>query len=464
MAAPTILSTTPTQSQTAVFLNGEISVTFDQSVLASTVNSATAILRSLAFDQVVDAQLTVDGATLKVVPYQLLINNSTYTLTLIGDDLGLMTGAITNASSEAMAITQVVTFQTGDQLNTPTLGHDAEEIMQQGDANLPIGIDIVNTDFSVVDAAPYNHTFGVEVTATNFTITFSSDIDASTAVAGSSVLVEQYPFLDEMGLQAVKDSDGKYVYEQDDLDLELDYSEIPLSLTVVGSQLRFANTGSREWPANTVIEVCLKSSVAGTSGTSLGADQTYKFYTNPFPMMVSTRMIRNELGTLMPDTFLDDYIGLRSWTRAIEAWETLGRGIDLNDFVRNRPFKTYIRSRVALDLVEDIRGENDINAGISKTLGDFSMSFSGRGSNASSAKERSLKDQLEDAWQSMVRYLNSPRVSVKGRGGVVQMGNRQWRASFPTNFNRNVFISDPLPASNTARERGSKQIGYGDSE
>ena len=464
MAAPTISSTTPTQSQTAVFLNGEISVTFDQSILASTANSATVILRSLAFDQVVDAQLTVDGATLKVVPYQLLVNNSSYTLTLIGDDLGLSTGAITNAASEALATTYVLTFQTGDQLNTPTLGHDADEIAQQGDANLPTNVEVTTTSFAVEDAVPYNHTFGVSVSNTSFNITFSSDIDSATAVLGSTVIVEQYPFLDEVGFQAVKDSDGKYVYEQNDTDNELDYTDIPLSLTVSGDTLQFANTGSRNWPANTVIEVLLKSNIADTSGNKLGSDQTYKFYTDPFPMMVSTRMIRNELGTLMPDTFLDDYIGLRSWTRAIEAWETLGSNIDLSDFVRNRPFKTYIRCRVALDLLEDIRGENDINSGISRTLGDYSVSYSGRGTNAASAKERSLKTQMNDAWEMMTRYLNSPKVSVKGRGGVVQMGNRQWRATFQNNFNRNAFISDPIPAANTARERGAKQVGYEDVE
>lgn len=464
MAAPTISSTTPTQSQTAVFLNGEISVTFDQPILASTANSATVILRSLAFDQVVDAQLTVDGATLKVVPYQLLVNNSSYTLTLIGDDLGLSTGAITNAVPEAMLTTYVLTFQTGDQLNTPTLGHDADEIAQQGDANLPTNVEVTATSFAVEDAVPYNHTFGVSVSNTNFNITFSSDIDSATAVLGSTVIVEQYPFLDEPGFQAVKDSDGDYVYEQDDTDSELDYSDIPLSLTVSGDTLQFANTGSREWPANTVIEVLLKSNITDTSGNKLGSDQTYKFYTDPFPMLVSTRMMRNELGTLMPDTFLDDYIGLRSWTRAIEAWEMLGRDIDLNDFVRNRPFKTYIRSRVALDLLEDIRGENDIMSGVSKTLGDFSMSYSGRGTNAATSKERSLKQQADDAWESMTRYYNKPKVSVKGRGGAVVMGQRQWRAAFPTNFNRNVFRSDPIPASNTARERSSKQIGYQDAE
>lgn len=464
MAAPTISSTTPTQSETAVFLNPDITVTFDQDVDSSSISSATVILKSLAFDEVVDAQLTVDGATISVVPYQLLINNSSYTLTLIGADLALNTGAIGNASDEDLADTYTLTFQTGDQLNTPDLGHDSEEITRQGDASLPTDVAITNTDFSVVDCTPYNHTFGVDVTSTNFTIDFSSDIDDSTVAIDSTVLIEQYPFLDEVGFQAVKDDDDEYVFEQDDTDEEWDYSELDLTVTVVGDQLQFTTSEDREWPANTVVEVCLKSSIADTDGNTLGSDQTYKFYTDPFPMMVSTRMIRNELGTLMPDSYLDDYIGLRSWTRAIEAWETLGRRIDFNDFVRNRPFKTYIRNKVALDLIEDIRGENDINSGISKTLGDFSMSFSGRGTNASSAKERSLKGQSEAAWETMLRYWSQPSVSVKGAGDVVTMGSRQWRAPFPNNFNRNVFVSDPIPASNTSRERGSKQIGYWDTE
>lgn len=463
MAAPTISSTTPTQSETAVFLNPDITVTFDQDVDSDTISSATVILRSLAFDEVVDAQLTLDGATVTVVPYQLLVNNSSYTLTLIGADLGLSTGAITNSVPESLATTHTLAFQTGSQLNTPALGNDADAIMQAGDANLPTGIEISSSTFEVQDATPYNHTFGVDVAATNFIIDFSKDIDAGTAVLGSTIVIEQYPFLDETGFQAVKDADGKYVFEQEDED-DLDYSSLDLSVTVVGGQLQFTTSEDREWPVNTVVEVCLKSSIASTDGETLGSDQTYTFYTNPFPLMVSTRMVRNELGTLMPDTYLDDYIGLRSWTRAIEAWETLGKHIDLNDFVSNRPFKTYIRCKVALDLLEDIRGENDINSGISKTLGDFSMSFSGRGANASSAKERSLKKQQDDSWEMMLRYFSTPQVTTKGAGDAVVMGSRQWRAPFPNNFARNVFISDPIPASNTARERNSKQIGYWDTE
>lgn len=464
MAAPTVSSTTPTQSQTGVFLNGEIKVTFDQDVLSSSVDSATVTLYSLAFGEVVDAQLTIDGATVTVVPYQLLVNNSSYTLTIIGADLNLSTGAITNSVPESLVTTYTLTFQTGSQINTPALGNDADALMQAGDANLPTGIEISSSSFKVQDATPYNHTFGVAVDATNFTIDFSKAINAATVTLGTSVIIEQYPFLDETGLQAVKNADGKYVFEQDDVDLEQDYTDIPLSLTVVGSQLQFSNSGAREWPANTVVEVCLKSTIAATDAETLGIDQVFKFYANPFPMMVSTRMLRNELGTLVPDTYLDDYIGLRSWARAIETWETLGRSIDLNDFVRNRPFKTYIRGKVALDLIEDIRSENDLNAGISKTLGDYSVSYSGRGNNSSSAKERSLKAMCDDAWQSMVRYLNKPKVTIKGRGGPVVMGGRQWRAPFANNFNRNIFISDAIPAANTSRERGPKQIGYWDTE
>lgn len=463
MAAPTISSTTPTQSETAVFLNPGITVTFDQNVDSDTISSATVILRSLAFDEVVDAQLTLDGDTVTVTPYQLLINNSSYTLTIIGADLGLSTGAVANSLAESLATTHTLTFQTGEQLNTPDLGHDSEEISQQGDATLPTDVEITTTGFEVEDCSPYNHTFGVDVAATNFTIDFTSDINESTVTLDDTILIEQYPFLDEVGFQAVKDNDDEYVFEQEDED-DLDYSSLDLSVTVVGGQLQFTTSEDREWPANTVVEVCLKSSIASTDGETLGSDQTYTFYTNPFPLMVSTRMIRNELGTLMPDTYLDDYIGLRSWTRAIEAWETLGKQIDLNDFVSNRPFKTYIRCKVALDLLEDIRGENDINSGISKTLGDFSMSFSGRGANASSAKERSLKKQQDDSWEMMLRYFSTPQVTTKGAGGAVVMGSRQWRAPFPNNFARNVFISDPIPASNTARERNSKQIGYWDTE
>ena len=115
MPAPTFSSSTPADGATNVYLNQKLVVTFSTDLDATSVSGATVILRSVALDTVVDATLSVSGAVITIVPYTLLIANSVYRLTLVGNDLSLSTGAIESAPLISNLEIEVSLPKNGDQ-------------------------------------------------------------------------------------------------------------------------------------------------------------------------------------------------------------------------------------------------------------------------------------------------------------------------------------------------------------
>lgn len=462
MAAPTLSSSSPADAATGVFLNTSITATFDTTLLSSSVNSSTVVLRSSTLNEVIDADITVSGAVITITPWSILIANSTYTLTLIGADLGLSTGAIQSSTSDDLATTVVITFQTGAQLQTTFLAKTDEEVALEGDAFLPTELTFTNiTGFKAINSTPSNHQWNVSETKSQIIVTFSSAIDTGSVVDGTSFIVSQYAFLDEEGLLAVTGANG-YTFQQDNTGLN--FSDVTGSVEVDNTQVLWTKDVTRNWLRNTCVEVFLGSTIAGANGTTLGQDQKITFYIEPYPNIVGVRALKNELGTLLPSTYLDDYLGLRLWMRTIETHEELGSLTALSGFSKNRSFKEYIRCRTALDIIEDIRGEKDLGAGTSKVLGDFRVSYFPAGADAQSRKEISLEKTCDKAWRAMVGYMNRPAVTIKGEGGVVTRGSRAWRLPISHNNVRNVLVSDPIPAANTSRERDRKVPGFGDPE
>jgi hypothetical protein len=464
MAAPTLSSSSPADSAAAVFINATITATFSEDLLASSVNSSTAILRSISLDETVDAQVTVSGSIITIQPWNFLIAESVYTLTLVGADLGLTTGAIKDTATETdLATTVVITFTTGDQVQTPELGKTEEETALEGGAFLPTDVVVTDTTFRVTNSIPLNHSWSISRHKPQLIITMSNSVDSTTVVDGTSFYVTQTAFLDEEGLLALSGADG-YAFQYED-PTGMDFSDVTGALAVTGSQITWTKDTSRDWASNTCVEVFLGSTIADTGGSTLAQDQKITFYIEPFPVAVGVRAIRSELGTMIPTTYLDDYIGLRTWFRTMETWEETNRYIDIKrDFITSRPFKQYIKCRAAMDIIDDIRADKDLGAGVSKTLGDFKVSYFPQGAEVTSRKEKTLEKECQKCWQSMIGYMNRPAVSVKGRGEVDVRGSRIWRMPSAFNFQRNVHISDPYPTANTAHERGSKYVGYADVE
>ena len=458
MAAPTFSSSDPAHGATNVYLNKSITATFSQNLDSTSVSGATVILRSVALDTVVDAEISVSGATITIVPYTVLLANSIYRLTFIGADLGLPTGAL-QSSGDDLASTQTISFQTGEQLDTSSVAKTEEEIELGGDLNLPSDIAVSSSNMVIVSSAPTNHKFGVLTTQDTIKITFSNAIDSAT-VTTDTVQLEQYAFLDEEQLLA-KDK----VFYMNDTGSASSYEDLSVDSTTVSDKtITITPDSTRDWLNNSTIEVHLASTIADTSGKKLGTAQKITFHIEPYPNLVGIRMVRNELGTLIPNTYLDDYIGLRIWLNTIEEYETLGSNIDIGAFSKNRAFREYIKCKTCLDIIQDIRGEKDLGAGVSKELGDLRISFFPAGAEVVSQKEKMLHKKMDTARDSLVGYMNNPRITVIDRGSPLIRGSRQIRGPFLFNPLRNVYVSDPIPASNTSRERDRLIAGLADQE
>ena len=459
MAAPTFSSSDPTNGATNVYLNKSIAATFSESLDSASVSGATVILRSVALDTVVDAEISVSGATITIVPYTVLLANSIYRLTFIGADLGLPTGALQSGGDDLVS-TQTVSFQTGEQLDTSSVAKTEEEISLGGDLNLPSDIAISSSDMVIVSSLPTNHRFGVLTTQDTIKITFSNAINATT-VTTDTVQLEQYAFLDEEQLLA-----KNKVFYMNDTGSVSDYADLGIDLLEVESDkvIKITPDATRDWLNNSTIEVHLAATIADTSGKKLGTPQKITFHIEPYPNLVGIRMVRNELGTLIPNTYLDDYLGLRIWLNTIEEYETLGSNIDIGAFSKNRAFREYIKCKTCIDIIQDIRGEKDLGAGVSKELGDLRISFFPAGSEVVSQKEKMLHKKMDTAKESLIGYMNNPRITIIDRGSPLIRGSRQVRGPFLFNPLRNVYVSDPIPASNTSRERDRLIAGLADQE
>lgn len=457
MPAPTFSSSTPADGATNVYLNQKLVVTFSTDLDATSVSGATVILRSVALDTVVDATLSVSGAVITIVPYTLLIANSVYRLTLVGNDLSLSTGAIESSDDSKLVTTEILSFQVGSQLDTTSVTRTEEEIALGGDLNLPGDISLTSSSLTLASSIPTNHAFGVSTTTDTIELTFSANINTST-VTNDNVQVVQYAFLDEEHLLAT----GSVFYANN---TGGNYSD--LSIGVLGTTdnvITITPDTGRNWPNNMTVEVHLAAAVADTSGNTLGSAQKITFHTEPYPNLVGIRAVKNELGTMIPNTYLDDYIGLRSWANTIDVYENLGANINITKFSKNRPFREYIKCKTAMDILHDIRGTKDLAAGTSKELGDFRISYFPAGAGIASQKEQALQVRMNTAMAALVGYMNRPRSATRDLGSVVKRGSRQVRGPFLFNPQRNLYVSDPIPAANTARERNSLIPGIIDTE
>jgi len=468
LSAPSVSSTSPAASATGVYLNAAITITMDQALLVGSVGSATVVIRSVALDEVVDAEISASGAVITIMPHQMLIAESVYEVALMGADLGLSTGAIRASDNSELADTYTFTFQTGLSLDTSSLTKTSEETALEGGIFLPTDVVVRPTSFSILSTSPVNHSFGIRRDKETITVTFSSDIQSSTIVDGDTVQVTSSAFLGEEGFLAVaQDNTGDLLIQQewDGVATGYDYSDMTGILTISGPTLTWTKDTGRDWPANSCVEVFLDATITDTGSNALGSDQKITFYVLPHPYPVKVSAVRSELGNSLPSTYLDDYVGLRTWFRTIETWEELGRSISLNaDFNKNRSFKQYIRCQAALDMLDDVRAEKDLHAGVSKQLGDYRVSYFPQGAETLSRKEQTLHKMSERAWESMMRYITRPQGVVKGGVGSSFLGTRQWRAPYAVNTVRGFLVSDPIPAANTSRERDRITPGYAEKE
>ena len=187
---------------------------------------------------------------------------------------------------------------------------------------------------------------------------------------------------------------------------------------------------------NTLIVVILDDAVAGTSGNTLGTDQTFTFSTQYSPYYASPDLIRLECGSWV-ETIPDDTVSLMIHWSSIEADAiTCGPGGSMYALARTK-FVIFDAALRLIMLPASVGGKK-------KTLGDLMISYD----SSASSIIKEIREQREEWW----RVVNAggsivpgqgfgPEIAVKGkRDPDRRRVGRLWHS--PTDF----FY--PVPAGN----------------
>ncbi len=238
---PSVISETPVSGATAVSTNSTVAATFNEALLASTVNSTDFVLKSSSGSTIaatVSYNTTTFTATL--APASLLANSTTYTATLSG---------IENSSGAAMASPFSWSFTTGPAPAVTT------ETPAANAANVAIGTALTATFNEFVQASTVNATDFVLKTSSGSSVAATVSYNSSTNTATltpTSALANSTTYT--ATISGVTDTVGDPMY-----------SPFSWSFTTVAP----APAVTSETPSSSATSVATNSTVAATFSEAL---------------------------------------------------------------------------------------------------------------------------------------------------------------------------------------------------
>lgn len=316
MSAPTITARTPSASETNVYINQLIYITFDQAMTSSTLNSNTIVLYRTSDYEVLDTTISYNSSTYKVTvtPDVIFDQNTSYNVVVVGLDQS--STCVKNASNEGMTTTATWYFTTGTEIyEAPedTVPETQPDVEVAGDAATKILEPAAVTDFSIVSTSPenYNSNLGSITNTTLGTVYFSDDITITfNRLVASGVSVSQ----DWITISA----------ESVDGDPALSTS-VPSGVLSndTGNTLTWSSPtyslNEYAWYTNNEITVTISEDVLDYQGNVLGDDYQFMFTTAYRPLYSSVKKIRTVIGPFIRD-LNDDIINRNIYLNSIEAY------------------------------------------------------------------------------------------------------------------------------------------------
>lgn len=470
MAAPTFVSSSPTAGEVDVDLNQAIRLTFSEALDPATVVGALVQLKHVALDEIVETtlELSDDGTVVTITPAELLFQNASYQVTVVGADTAGALGAVKSLTGDSLATTVLLTFQTGTGILTDPLAKTQDQIDAEGDLVLPENVEVTpDSSFGVSATDPHNHAWAVLLSKDKIEITFNDSVDPDT-VDIESVDVDIFPFFEEdqhFAVDGIINADGDICPYFEFQGKTADYDDNPLdfsaptgALSVTGQKVIWTRDTGTLFPYNACIEVFLDSSLASTGGNELGSDKRFVFYTKPWPDWVSVRRLKHELYPIDLSSMPDDYLGLTIWSSTMEIGNFIRWAIsDLK--LPSRTVKKLVKCYTVAQVFYALTAEKGLLQGTYKRLGDFEVEV--RNPTARSADVKPFKlQQAEECIKKLLKRLtawwNRPRNFVKGSRSVYarpDFRRRLWRDGSTTYRYNTVQVVEDVPAANTAYER-----------
>jgi hypothetical protein len=273
-------------------------------------------------------------------------------------------------------------FTTSDQSPT-TLPVSSSTLSGSGS-----GTTSTSTSLSVSSTSPEDRAALVSTDLTTITVTFGAALDAST-VTSSAVTVEG---------EAV---DGS-------VDGSIPFTEVLTVSRGVSGAVLTLTLDSDEIYTNNLIVTTLDSTIADTSGNTLGSDYCFFFGVTLSPFYAGIRSVRLRLGAL-GNSFPDETVAMAIWSasKMADAYTPATIGFPT---VFSEAREQFVICYAAYLLIAG--GSSIFGGGVRKRLGDFDVSRSDGGPNAGG-----LDDVLKECWESWLAIIIAGGDIEAGRNG-----------------------------------------------
>lgn len=468
MPAPTVSSTTPSTASTNVGINSVIRIQFSTALLSTTVGSTTFVLTHSAAGMIIGVTAKLDpndSTVVYVTPNSLLYKNTTYTVKIVGADINSPTGALKASDGTALATTYIFSFTTGNDIAVPN--NEKTDVLEanEGQLSLPAGVIVGSAArFQLLKSVPADGSWGF--TGQTIELRFNRTVEQRT-ITGAIVL-NQLPFLDEIGWFAKPITGALGVPTSDPaFEWEMTTGLNPPTWTMYqsGSSVFF---NVREVEANQLknvnFEITISEDVTDTTGNYLVNDYVIRFTSPSYPSYISPRTIMNEIPSVFDQLRLD-YVHQLIWKHSIDAYKLAGWWREQFTGM-GRHLQNYVKYSTALDILNDLMAQKTIMAGITKVLGDMTISYHPRaGSLTNSPILDKYKDLINRAEKAIAFRSHTARVFIRGWNSDLEPVNyrtRLWKNPSTEAGSGELGVSD-YPVNNTSEQRASILPGPDDS-
>lgn len=476
MGVPTVSATSPEDGDTNVDTRKVITITFSEAVDTSTINEGTVVLMDLETFETLQGSFSFSSSDTVVsfLPEKEFDSNKRYKLSVIGAADALPGGNVKSSTSDSLASTYTVTFRVeterfvslseitdrNDIDHVAPIREESELAASTGDvlitATSPAGFSTNNTSLSTI------------------TVTFSEAIDSDAFDADTMFSMEMSPLLFSEDYYGNYDSDSsKALYLQDnDLPITLPSGSVSVSSNVLTWTRYEPTIGDGDhpqlntFPFNAQVIVTIDSTLAGTSGNTVGEDVKVAFTTEYFPLLSNANTLRLDAGTAVDDLY-DDTLNRTILGRSISAWQLACKGFSLTS--PTWAAINFVRFGSLLDIIETASVDAELKRGIRKQIGDLRVDYSYRTFARDTGKLKTARQELEKSERVLIKSCASLRVrsvnlmANSPNSQVIFRGIRNWDSLVTKDYAQKYLPTANTPASRRAKnliDQGARATAY----
>ena len=453
MAVPSLSTSDPSNGDSDVYTNKNLTFTFAAALDSSTVTENTFLLIDRTTNKRVGVTLTYDSQVFRVtmVLDTMLKENTSYRALIVGTDTKVTDVLKDSASGDALAVTLKVDFSIGnDQFEIDTvIGKEVDAKTLEGDLFLPTNVKALGVNFTVNKVRPKNHTAGL---ADNLTgdktvkFTFNKQI-MPTGTLSDYAIVDVYPLFSTDYIAKNGDIKGSQT------DTPTQDFTLPTGIISIDDSV-LTVTFDRSFPSNVGVDIELLDSIQDVSGLDYGGNLKYSISTNLYPEVIPPRTVKRDIRHIDGDQIHDEYVDALIHKNSMFLWERMGRRINLSSL--SWPSLKYIFSATILDILEDQDYEKFLRAGTRRQLGDMNVSVDSLIGRLALKIVSATKDRDRCLHTLNAGWEFATAIKSDGVDGLLNL-NRLWyapngRYTHPWK----KYVQPAIPASNLSINRQSK--------